>query len=293
MAVPETPNDVYIAHIQEHRQLYNPVARWYEWQPRRTGKLKLCRQNDVAYTKLVKKNPGLHEQHLAEELHRFSVLPVQYKDQKGTVTINPSIPPMGDPIRFHGTQWTGKRFDDMWMFWTQVYPAHAHDIEMELVTSRTEERKAWWDIKWTAKEQIGPNRTTVDAARWPTPKYIRDIIGRKKNGHFELTYLDNPCRVCGGLDHPALTKLEDSYGDIRYSYVCRMAAVHDWETTCMRPCPEKMARVCQYDEEEVEKACSLMITDGWGQFQSNKVIRQFLKMAKLFCQNKGEAIESS
>jgi hypothetical protein len=145
MAVPETPNDVYIAHIQEHRQIYNPVAKWYEWQPRRTEKLKLCRQNDVAYTKLVKKNPGLHEQHLAEELHRFSVLPVQYKDQKGTVTINPSIPPMGDPIRFHGTQWTGKRFDDMWMFWTHVYPAHAHDIEMELVTSRTEERKV---IKW-------------------------------------------------------------------------------------------------------------------------------------------------
>jgi len=171
-----------------------------------------------------------------------------------------------------------KRFDDLWEYWTQLYPAHAHDIEMELVASKNEERKAWWDVKHITRVQ--------DATLIPTPPKERAMAERRKRGHFELTYLDHPCRVCGKNDHPALTRKEDPYGTVCYSYVCQMAAVTDWESTCMRPCPEKMARLCNYNEREVQEAFNSMIIDGWGQSQSNRNLTQFLTMAKYFCSAK-------
>ena len=290
-------NSDYIAHKLHHRHLYNPVTRWYEWQPEKHGRQRLCRQNDMAYAKYVNKIPGLHEQHLAEELHRYSIFPAQYTDYKGTVSVDPSVPPMGDPFKFHGTSWPGKRFDDMWIYWTQLYPAHAHDIEVELVLSKKEVRKAWWDVKlatqqWTRRPRCHKiEQEGIRQLEAPTPPQVKEGLNRRKHGHFELTYLDNPCRVCGGIDHPALKVVEDPYGVVSYSYVCQMAVVHDWETTCMRPCPQKMARLCQYDEEEVDGAVTRMIIDGWGQFQSNRVIKQFLKTAKQFCQSKGILIK--
>jgi len=69
------PNDEYLEHQIYHRLQYNPHASWYEWTKKRAGKLQICRTNDVAYGKHVRKTAGLHEQHLAEELHRYSVFP--------------------------------------------------------------------------------------------------------------------------------------------------------------------------------------------------------------------------
>ena len=67
----------------------------------------LFEQNDRAYRKQVRKVPGLHELHIAEELHRFFELPVYYQDHDDKVKIDPSIPPMGDPYNFHGSKWQG------------------------------------------------------------------------------------------------------------------------------------------------------------------------------------------
>ena len=129
-------NDEYLAHQDHHRLQYNPNTVWFEWQESKKGGGRLSRQNDIAYGKYVRGTAGLHEQHLAEELHRYKVFPAQYTDQKGTVSVDPSIPPMGDPYNFHGSAWTEKRFDDMWKYWTRLYPAHAYDIERELYNSK-------------------------------------------------------------------------------------------------------------------------------------------------------------
>ena len=87
--------------------------------------------------------------------------------------------------------------------------------------------------------------------------------------------------------------MEDPYGTIYYSYVCQIAAIKDWEAMCMRPCPEKMARFHNYNKEKVQQAFSIMITEGWGQFQSNKVIRQFLTIAKFYCDQKDQGNDES
>jgi len=282
---PTNTNEDFISMIRSHRERYNPMMTWYEWQPRRTGRQQLSRQNDIAYSKMTKKIPGSHEHHIAEELHRYFENPTFYTDLKGTVKVNPSVPPMGDPYNFHGSKWTGKRFDDMWTYWTQLFPAHAHDIEIELAKSRSEERKAWWDVKHAIRSN--------DPSLKSTPPKERALVERRKGGHFEFTYLDNPCRICGAIDHPALRRVEDLYGVVSYSYVCQMAAVTDWESTCMRPCPEKMAKTCNNNIEEAQQAFSLMITEGWGQFQSNRMLRQFFQMVKYFCEQGHIGKESS
>jgi len=297
---------------------YNPQAAWYEWTEKRAGRLQICRTNDVAYGKHVRKTAGLHEQHLAEELHRYSVFPAQYTDNKGTVSVDPSVPPMGDPFRFHGAVWTGKRFDDMWAYWTRLYPAHAHDIERELFNSKTEIRKAWWDVKFKSVmkngnsvnvplrviETLGKNKDTWEKSSKKTGRVKRPLrvfetlrknkdTMRRGKGHFELTYLDLPCKICGGGDHPAMREREDDYGIINYEYICKLAANDDWESLCMRPCPEKLARECLYDEYEVEKVWTRLIIDGWGQNQKDRINGEFLKMAKFYCKRKGVLTETT
>jgi len=288
------PNAEYLAHQEYHRLQYNPNTTWYEWQTKRKGKEQLCRQNDKAYGIYVKKRAGLHEQHLAEELHRYSVFPAQYTDTKGTVSVDPSVPPMGDLYKFHGSIWNGKRFDDMWIYWTRLYPAHAYDIERELFNSKKEVRSAWWNksIQYTPEKQSVGNkkRKGVAEPRGLTPVGMISDTRRGGKGYFELTYLDSPCRICGGMDHPALRGIEDDYGAVTYKYVCRVAAAIDWESICMRPCPEKMAKECCYDEEEMEKMWVRIVMDGWGQTQSSKANGHLLRMARLYCERKGVLI---
>ena len=282
-------NDEYLAHKDYHQTHYNPNISWYEWQSRKKGKEQLCRQNDIAYGKYVSKKAGLHEQHLAEELHRYSVFPAQYTDAKGTVSVDPSVPPMGDPFRFHGSIWTGKRFDDMWIYWTRLYPAHAYDIERELFNSKKEIRTAWWDVKLqrTPDKHVPNKKNRINSNPQGVVTPIRtDMTARRSKGYFELTYLDTPCRICGGLDHPALREVEDNYGHISYKYICKIATADDWETISMKPCPEKLAREGNYDEQEVEKIWVRMMLDGWGQNQPNRTNSTLLRMARYYCEEK-------
>ena len=123
-------NNTFLLHKSVHRKEYSG-ASFYEWQSNRKGKDRLFKQNDKAYGIYVRKVPGLHELHLAEELHRFWKLNVYYQDHNSRVKVDPSVPPMGDPFNFHGSKWKGRKFDQMWQYWVQCYPAHAHDIECE------------------------------------------------------------------------------------------------------------------------------------------------------------------
>jgi len=251
----------------------------------------------MAYHELIKREEGLHEQHLAEELHRYSELPTMYTDDKGKVRVNPSVPPMGDPLNFHGSNWTGKRFDKMWEYWMRYYPAHAYDIEREIQLSKEEERRAWWDLRYNIDrgyvEEPGKKRRCLHppAANMATQPNKRCKYMKQYKSHFELTYLESPCRVCGSEKHSALRLFEDDYGMVIYKYACPVAVVEDWEGTCMRPCPIKMAKLCDYSEEEVDKTWNEMVTEGWGQHQTSKVIGLFLRIAHKCCREKGEQKE--
>ena len=123
------PNEDYLEYISIHRQQYNPVANWYKWQTHRTGKNKLHKQNDAAFGQHVRRTHGLHEQHLAEELHRHQTFPTQYTNgKKKTLCLDPSVPPMGDK-KFDRLD--PDEFTDLWTYWTECFPAHAYDINKE------------------------------------------------------------------------------------------------------------------------------------------------------------------
>ena len=277
-------NSSYIRYQGSHRKTYNPCATWYKWQSQKCGRDRLVKQNDKAYRKHVKRIPGLHELHIAEELHRFSELTVYYQDHESKVKIDPSIPPMGDPYNFHGGKWRGRKFDQMWDYWVQCYPAHAHDIEREIYESRQEERVEWWNLKNKSRRVIkkatSKRGRPDDEVGLPENqrKMIRTTPSREK-GHFEAVYLSIPCKICGSHDHPALQERQDEYCDIKYHYVCPMAIEEDWETCFMRPCPIKMAILCDYNKYEILKSWHKMIYDGWGQHQTPRVLRLFLNMA--------------
>ena len=281
-------NMCYLQHQIKHRQSFSCSANWYQWQPQKRGKDRLFKQNDRAYWKHVRKIPGLHELHLAEELHRFYELAVYYEDQESKVKLDPSIPPMGDPYNFHGSKWPGKKFDLMWEYWMRCYPAHARDIEQELSDSRHEVRKAWWDlknnsrviIKESTNKRSRPDDTIDHSEVIPIRKEYYPI---RSLGYFERTYMEPPCRVCGSTEHPALREKEDEYGDVTYHYCCPMAQEDLWETWYMRPCPIKMAAYCNHDEHEVLKAWHQMSYDGWGQHQTSRTLRLFLRMAYKAC----------
>ena len=285
-------NTLYLKHKNTHRHRYSPMANWYEWQSQKIGRDSLFKQNDRAYGKQVRKIPGLHELHIAEEIHRFSELTVFYQDHDDKVKIDPEIPPMGDPYNFHGSKWQREKFNRMWEYWVQCYPAHAYDIERELFRSRSEGRTAWWDEK---------NRHRI-VVREPTGKRCRpdDILGTteaitkirktlssRPKGHFEKTYMESPCQVCGSYDHPALQERLDDYGDVKYHYICPIAENDDWESMYMKPCPIKMAIVCNYDEFEVLKSWHRMIQEGWGQCQTSRILRRFLNIANKACKEGG------
>ena len=85
-------------------------------------------QNDKAYKRYVGQEQGLHELHIAEEIHRFATRMVFYTDGNRVVKIDPAVPPMGDPFTFSHLIWTGEKIDRLWIFWVQCYPAHAADI---------------------------------------------------------------------------------------------------------------------------------------------------------------------
>lgn len=281
-------NSSYIKHQELHRTQYSHSAKWFQWQNTRTGKDRLFIQNDRAYRRHVGKVPGLHELHRAEELHRFHELPVYYQDEEGRVRIDPSIPPMGDPYHFHGAKWKERKFKEMWQFWVQCYPSHACDIEKELHQSRQEGRKAWWNIKNRGRivireatsKRSRPDDTmgngeegTIEVT--PQPEYER--------GHFERTYLGTPCQICGSPEHPALMEKPDEYNEIKYGYLCPISLENSWETWYMRPCPIKMAAICNHDEYQVLKLWHRIINDGWGQHQNPRILRLFLNMANKAC----------
>ena len=284
-------NLTYIQHQTTHRNRYSPSAEWYQWQPRKTGKDKLIKQNDKAYQKHVEKIPGLHELHGAEELHRFHESPVYYQDREDKIKIDPAIPPMGDQYNFHGSKWKGEKFNQMWQFWVKCYPSHAHDIQKEMYRSRHEGREAWWNMKnqgWMVEQGVTGKRDRTD-----------DIVGRpeittntspteleRRSGHFERTYLRVPCQICGSWEHPALKENEDEYGDVRYKYICPISLENTWETWYMRPCPLKMAAICEYDEYQVLKLWHRICNDGWGQYQCPRILRLYLNMATKACKEK-------
>ena len=268
-----------------HRNQYSPTANWYQWQSRKIGRDKLLKQNDKAYRKHVGKIPGLHELHQAEELHRFHELPVYYQDKEDKVKIDPSIPPMGDPYKFDGKIWRGRKYRQMWEYWVQCYPAHAHDIGRESYQSIKEGRLAWWDIKNGGIIDRGEpenNRRRVNEELIPMKNH-----SLRSSGYFERTYMDIPCKVCGSYDHPALQEREDDYGDVKYHYICPIAHEEDWETCYMRPCPIRMATLHNYNEHEILKAWHMMIEDGWGQHQTPRVLSLFLRMANKAVSEKG------
>jgi len=286
-------NASYLQHKITHRNHYSPTASWYVWQTRKLGRGSLFKQNDRAYGKQVRKVPGLHELHIAEEIHRFFELNVNYLDHDDKVKIDPEIPPMGDPYNFNGSKWHGRKFNQMWEFWMQCYPAHAYDIERELYRSRNEGRKAWWDHKNRSRiilRESTDKRSRPDDAPGPAAVAITKIpkiTPSCSKGHFELTYMDTPCQVCGSYEHPALQKREDDYGDIRYHYTCPMAENDDWESWYMKPCPIKMAIICDYNEYEVLKSWHRMIHEGWGKSQTSRILRRFLNMANKACREHG------
>jgi len=181
----------------------------------------------------------------------------------------------------------------MWQYWMRCYPAHAYDIERELSRSKREKRDAWWNLKnrhrMVIKESRG-KRSRPDDAIEPLParpkKAKKCLTFTREKGHFELTYLDPPCRICGSDEHPALEEREDDYCEISYQYICPIAEIEDWETTCMRPCPVKLAAYCKYDESVVLKEWHQMISNGWGQHQTSRVLGRFLNIATKKCREK-------
>jgi len=287
-------NLAYIQHQELHRNKYSPSTGWFGWQTKKMGKDRLFIQNDKAYRRHVGKVPGLHELHKAEELHRFHELPVYYQDGENRVKIDPSIPPMGDPYQFHGSTWKGRKFIEMWQFWVRCYPSHAYEIERELHQSRQEGRRAWWDIKnrgrVVIKEAVCKRSRSDDVAGGGIVESSKvEPQQEHRRSHFDHTYLRPPCQVCGSFEHPALKEAQDDYGQVKYEYVCPIALESSWESWYMRPCPLKMAAICNYDEYQVLKLWHRMSSDGWGQHQNARILRLFLNMATKACKedNKG------
>jgi len=199
---------------------------------------------------------------------------------------------MGDPFNFHGSKWTGKKFDQMWQYWVQCYPAHAHDIERELYQSKKETRKAWWDIKNSARVVITKptgKRSRPDDIVGPLPTSPKRLKMsprlRCEKGHFEITYLESPCQICGSSEHPALQEKEDEYCETSFHYACPLAGFDDWEEISMRPCPVKLAAHCGYNEYRVLKAWHRLIEDGWGQKRNSKTLGRFLNVANKACRD--------
>jgi len=291
-------NISYIQHQTLHRSRYNPTADWYHWQSRRVGKDNLFKQNDKAYRRHVGNIPGLHELHCAEELHRFYELPVYYQDENDKVKLDPSIPPMGDPYHFHGSKWNGRKFHRMWQYWVQCYPSHASDIERELYQSHQEGREAWWNIKNRGRiiihkatdKRSRPN----DTEGYGNVEDIKPQTTMEPRGcHFERMYLKPPCQTCGSTEHPALAEKEDEYGDINYKHSCPMAYNENWETWYMRPCPLKIAAMCEYDEYQVLKLWHRICNDGWGQYQRPRILRLLLNMATKACKQEQEIVSDN
>ena len=170
-------------------------------------------------------------------------------------------------------------------------------MERELERSKEEVRLPWWDVKNASRLRLDSpspveRKMAEESLKLTTNKQRKESkTYRRAKGHFEMTFLDVPCRVCGDPDHPALREIEDEYGVIAYDYVCPMASVSNWELTCMRPCPRKMAVWCRWDEKAVEKAWSNMVSEGWGQFRSSKVIGNFLFDARWYCREKCGELE--
>jgi len=237
------PNKDYLEHKNIHREQYNPVANWYIWQTQRTGRNKLDKQNDIAFGKHVKRIHGLHEQHLAEELHRHQEFPTQYTDLRNkTISIDPSVPPMGDK-KFD--TWDPDRFSTMWLYWMECFPAHAFDINRELYYSAKEQRIPWWDLKHISRTSMDSGNSRATTGHTPKStrkKEYRTLIDPDRNA-FELTFLSIPCRICGSRTHPALRGAEDEYGEITYKYVCQCAAHENWELESMRASPQKTSPI--------------------------------------------------
>ena len=282
------PNSDYLEHKLIHRQQYNPIADWYQWQPQRTGRNKLDKQNDIAYDKHVKRIHGLHEQHLAEELHRHQEFSTQYTDHRNkTISIDPSVPPTGDK-KFD--LWDADRFSAMWLYWIECFPAHAFDINRELYISTKEKRIPWWDLKHISRTTSDIGSTQSSAGHTPKStrkKEYRMLIDPDRNA-FELTFLSIPCRICGSGTHPALRGAEDDYGEITYKYVCRCAAHDNWELESMRACPHKLAQSCDLSPKKVEDAIRLMSERGWGQHLSKRTLKIFEAQALQHCETDSE-----
>jgi hypothetical protein len=272
----ERPNNEYIEFANIHREQYNPVANWYIWQNKQTGRNKLVKQNNISYYMHTKGTKGLHEQHIAEELHRHSIFNTKYTTDKGrTVTIDPSIPPMG--IRFFDT-WSAEQFDALWLFWSKCFPAHAWEINREVYICGKEGKDPWWVHK--NKPNTQPRSDHIVK---PIPKYIT-----KPDKGFEYTFLSPPCRICGSPDHPALQGREDDYGDVTYKYICPSAANDHWELESMRPCPERLARWCNYSSDKIRIAIRRMIENGWGQHVTDRTIKIFTACAIQQCDTDSE-----
>jgi len=272
----ERPNIDYLEFKEIHRIQYNPVANWYKWQDKRTGRNKLLKQNYIAYHTHTRSTPGLHEQHIAEELHRHKVFPTQYTDEKGkSVSIDPSISPMGVKY-FHN--WPAEQFDMLWLYWSSCFPAHAWEIDREIYVSGKEKRQPWWEYKNTVTQPMSGIK-----AKSLVPKYIT-----KPDKGFEYIFLSLPCRICGSPDHPALQGREDDYGDVTYKYVCPIAAHDNWEIESMRPCPEKLARWCRYSSGLIEIAIHRMTEHGWGQHISERTMNVFRACAIQQCETDSE-----
>ena len=283
------PNEDYIEFINIHRQKYNPVANWYNWEKVRTGRNKLSKQNDIDYHKHVRKIHGLHEQHLAEELHRHQTFSTQYTNQKRkTLSIDPSIPPMGD-LKFDSSD--PEQFSAMWLHWSECFPAHAYDINRELYQSTKEKRIPWWDLKHISRTTLDPNNIHTGVTRH-TPHSTRKtgyrILTDPDRNSFELTFLSSPCRICGSRSHPALRGEEDEYGEATYKYICHCAAYDDWERESMRACPHKLAEESDFSPQKVEIAIKEMCEHGWGKFLSKRNLKIFEALALQHCETDSE-----
>jgi len=276
------PTCEHIELIDIHQHQYNPSIIWFTWQPTRNGRNPLLKQNDIAYRQHTGRIPGLHEQHLAEELHRHSLFPTSYTDSKGrTCNINPSIPPFGHP---YFSNWTAERFEAMWLFWSECFPAHASDIGRELHISKREGREPWWS--WKSKSNFQKQQNVSK----PDKETHRPIV--KPDKGFEYTFLSSPCRICGSHDHPALQGVEDEYDDVTYRYICSIAAHKNWEIESMRPCPEKLAHWCHLSSEHIDSVIEKMNEYGWGQHVTRKTMQIFRACAIQHCETDSEGSDT-
>ena len=272
----------HIEFIVIHQHQYNPAITWFNWQSTRTGRNSLVKQNDIAYRNFTRRTPGLHEQHLAEELHRHSILPTTYMDDKNrTSLINPSIPPFGHP---HFSNWTSDRFNAMWLFWSECFPAHASDIGRELHICKQEGREPWWS--WKSKIKINQMQKAHKLDKETHRPFAKPDKG------FEYIFLAPPCRICGSSDHSALQGLEDDYDDIIYRYTCPIAAHGNWELESMRPCPEKLAHWCHLSSEQIDSSIEQMIEFGWGQHVTRKTMQIFRACAIQYCETDSEGSDT-